>query len=447
MPSSSRTIVSVAALLLLTSVFLVAGTIDLANLLDYENQTVPAYINRDNTAGNSIDNETTTLGRVLFYDKQLSSNDSVSCASCHQQAFAFSDTDVVSQGVNGVTGRHSMRLINSRFSDEVRFFWDERAATLEEQTTQPIQDHGEMGFSGTNGDPDFDDLIVKMQATPYYKTLFFKAFGDDAISEARMQLALAQFIRSIQSFDSKFDVGISQVNGNVNANFPNFSAQENLGKRLFNQAPQFGANGVRVGGGLGCAACHEGAEFSIDPLQQNNGVITVANSPGAVDLTNTRSPTLRDLFSPAGTLNGPMMHDGSMATFDAVMDHYNDITFDPAVNPTLAIRLRGGPQGQGQKLMMTQNERDALTAFVQTLSGTDVYTNELWSDPFEADGTLIVIGVVGDVDQNGSVNFSDISPFIDLLIGGEYQEEADLNLDGLVTFTDIPLFVDLLISQ
>ncbi|WP_084417172.1 cytochrome c peroxidase [Mariniblastus fucicola] len=395
---------TVAAFTLMT-VCLVAGTIDLTSLFDYENQTVPAYIQQDNTPpGNAIDNATATLGRVLFYDKNLSSDNTVSCASCHRQEFAFSELAVVSSGVNGVTGRHSMRLINSRFSDERRFFWDERADSLEEQVTQPIQDHAEMGFSGTNGDPDFDDLIVKLNATSYYKSLFTMAFGDSAITEARMQDAMAQFIRSIQSFDSKFDAGLTATNGNINAPFPNFSEEENLGKQLFLQAPQFQnpppgqpRTGIRVGGGLGCAACHRGAEFAIDPqqgAQRNNGVIGVAFEPGSVDLTNSRSPTLRDILSPEGFANGPLMHDGSMSSIDDVLDHYNDITRDDTVNPNLDPRLHGGPNGPGQKLMMTQQERDAVTAFLKTLSGNDVYTNERWSDPFDGDGSLGLIGNV-----------------------------------------------------
>ena len=431
------------------AVISIAGTVDLTSLFDYENQVVPAYINRDNTNTNDIENEAATLGRVLFYDKSLSTNDTVSCASCHQQDVAFSDLAVVSQGVNGQTGRHSMRLVNSRFSNEARFFWDERAATLEEQTTQPIQDHGEMGFSGENGAPDFDDLIAKLEALPRYQTLFTLAFGDSMISEDRMQLALAQFIRSIQSFDSKFDVGISQVNGNVGAPFPNFSQQENQGKNLFRAPAQFGPNGVRVGGGLGCAVCHQAPEFSIAPRSQNNGVITIANAPGSTDLTNTKSPTLRDLFSPAGTLNGPMMHDGSLATFDAVMDHYNDITFDPAINPGLDVLLRGGRQGQGQKLMMTQAERDALTAFMLTLTGSDVYTNERWSDPFDPDGTLTLIEeeppiLLGDVNLDGAVSFLDITPFIGVLSAGGFQAEADVNEDMAGDFLDITPFINVL---
>ena len=448
MRSTIRTTASAVIIFALTSVVLLAGTIDLTNLFSYENQSVPAYITRDNTNTNLIEDASATLGRVLFYDKSLSSNDTVSCSSCHQQSVGFSDLAVVSDGVNGITGRHSMRLINSRFSGESRFFWDERERTLEDQTTQPIEDHGEMGFSGFNGAPDLDDLIVKLQAMPRYQTLFETAFGDTTVSEERIQLALAQFIRSIQSFDSKFDVGIAQVNGNINANFPNFSDQENQGKTLFLEDARFSQAGVRIGGGLGCASCHEGSEFSIDPQSENNGLITVANVPGAVDLTNTRSPTLRDLFSPAGELNGPMMHDGSLATFDAVLDHYNNITFDPAVNPDLDRRLRGGRRGQGQQLNMTQDEREAVTAFMMTLSGNDVYTNERWSDPFDQDGSITLIEdptiLLGDVNLDETVSFLDISSFIGLLTTGDYQAEADINQDDEVNFSDISPFIVLL---
>ena len=112
-------------------------------------RTVPSYIIKSNVGSNLITDKGATLGRVLFYDKKLSSNNTISCASCHQQANAFSDVAVASQGVNGTTGRHSMRLINNRFANEAKFFWDERAINLETQTTMPIKDHGEMGYSGT----------------------------------------------------------------------------------------------------------------------------------------------------------------------------------------------------------------------------------------------------------------------------------------------------------
>ena len=131
----------------------VFGTkIDPSNLPNYASQTIPNYIRKDNTGANPITNEKAILGRVLFYDKSLSIDNTVACASCHQQAFGFSDPTLASQGVQGgLTTRHSMRLINTRFAIESKFFWDERAATLEAQVTTPIQDHAEMGFSGENG--------------------------------------------------------------------------------------------------------------------------------------------------------------------------------------------------------------------------------------------------------------------------------------------------------
>ncbi len=354
------------------------GRIDLNNLPNYANQSIPDYINKDNTAGNPITDIGATLGRVLFYDKKLSVDNTISCASCHQQEFAFGDPAVASLGVDGTTGRHAMRLINSRFGTETNFFWDERASTLEQQTTMPIQDHVEMGFSGQNGDPNIDDLIEKLSTQDYYKTLFEAAFGDPAITETRMQYAMAQFIRSIQSFDSKYDQGRAMVNNNNQA-FPNFTQQENMGKNLFTAPSQFQGNtGNRIGGGLGCQGCHRAPEFDIDPNSLNNGVIETLNSAdNSTDLVNTRSPSLRDIFDNNGEINGPLMHTGSFMTFEEVLDHYNDI--QAAGNNNLDPRLaRGG----GQNLNMTDDEKDAIIAFIKTLSGSDIYTNEKWSDPF-----------------------------------------------------------------
>ena len=217
-------------LLLLVSIRLVSaaeGVIDLVNPANYATQPIPNYINRDNTPGNNpITDLGATLGRVLFYDKRLSRNDTISCASCHQQERAFSDLSVASTGVAGTTGRHSMRLVNARFSAEEHFFWDERAPTLEAQTTQPIQDHVEMGFSGTDGDPGFSDLVDKLEVIELYQVLFKGVYGDATITEARIQSAIAQFVRSIQSFDSRYDEGRAAV-GADGPPFPNFTASEN----------------------------------------------------------------------------------------------------------------------------------------------------------------------------------------------------------------------------
>ncbi|MGL2964599.1 cytochrome-c peroxidase [Flavobacterium sp. RSB2_4_14] len=351
--------------------------IDLDNLANYANQTIPAYITKDNTAGNSITDKGATLGRILFYDKNLSSNTTISCSSCHQQTHAFSDTNIASTGVNGTTGRHSMRLINSRFANETKFFWNERAINLETQTTMPIKDHGEMGFSGTNGDEPFSGLITKLSAIDYYKELFKFVYGDEEVTENRIQLALAQFVRSIQSFDSKYDAGRAQV-ANDNQPFPNYTAQENQGKNLFLTPPQFDATGNRTAGGLGCAGCHAAPEFDIAPNSGNNGIIGVINGT-SIDITNTRAPSLRDLVKTDGTVNGPMMHTGVITTLQAAIGHYGTINLAPG-NTNLDPRLR--PNGFGQKLNLTAPEVNAVIAFIRTLSGTNVYTDAKWSNPF-----------------------------------------------------------------
>ena len=374
-----------------------AGTIDLNNLDDYANQAVPNYITEDNTPNNNaISDLGATLGRVLFYDKSLSVNNTIACASCHLQEFAFGDTAVASQGVNGTTGRHSMRLINARFAEEGTAFWDERAASFEIQATLPIQDHGEMGFSGTQGDPDLDSLIRKMQNITYYPRLFDTVYGDSAITESRMQMAIAQFVRSIQSFDSKYDVGRANAPNDM-VPFTNFTADENAGKALFLAAPTFDPQRNRIGGGAGCGGCHRAPEFDIDPNTDNNGVIDAIG--GGTDLTNTRSPSLRDVFNGNGELNGPLMHTGSFATFDEVLDHYDDLAAGPGLDPRLA------GMGLGQNLALTNDERNQLTAFLKTLTGSDVYTNPQWSSPFDGDSLTIL----PEASTGGSTSLAELN--------------------------------------
>ena len=352
-------------------------SIDFDALPNYANQDIPNYITKDNTpTSNPITNDGAVLGRVLFYDTNLSVDNTVACASCHIQSEAFGDSNRASIGINGSTSRHSMRLVNNRFANGNAFFWDKRAATLEAQTTQPIRDHIEMGFSGENGDMSFEDLITKLENIPYYPVLFSRSFGTETISEHRVQQALAQFVRSIQSFDSKYDQGRSLV-GNNNQPFPNFSTLENTGKNLYNQPPIFNTNGMRINGGVGCAGCHQAPEFDVDPNTLNNGVIGTIDALGT-DLTNTRAPSLRDLVKQNGDTNGGFMHNGAFEQLIDVLNHYNII--DDTGNNNLDPRLR--PGGNPQHLNMTVNEKNALIAFMETLSGADVYTNPKWSTPF-----------------------------------------------------------------
>lgn len=354
-----------------------ATTIDPANPANYAAQGKPAYITRDNNAGAALSNSKATLGRVLFYDKHLSIDNTISCGSCHKQAFAFSDTATASKGVaGGTTGRHSMRLINARFATDPKFFWDERAANLEAQTTAPIKDHAEMGFSGQSGRPDINTLLTKLAAIDYYKELFQWVYGDKNVTEVRLQESLSHFVRSIQSFDSRYDAGRALA-PNDGAPFTNFTMSENQGKGLFLQPPVFNGAGLRTGGGAGCAGCHAPPEFDIEPNSGNNGVI--GKIGGGTDFTVTRSPTLRDVVKANGTANGPFMHIGLSNNLITVINHYNQI--NTAGNTNLDPKLR--PNGNGQQLQLTDPEKAALVDFIRTLGGSNVYTDVKWSNPFK----------------------------------------------------------------
>ena len=246
-----------------------------------------------------------------------------------------------------------------------------------------------MGWSGENGDPDLDDLMDKMTTLDYYPALFEFVYGDPEITEDRMQRAMAQFIRSIQSFDSKYDEGRALV-PNDGAPFPNFTMQENQGKALFLAPADFDLLGNRIGGGAGCQGCHRAPEFDIDPNSKNNGVIGAIG--GGVDLTNTRSPSLRNVVGPNGQSNGGFMHNslsGSAGNLMAVINHYDQIVVPPVNEGIIDPRLT--PGGNPQNLQLTLAEKNALAAFLNTLTGSDIYTNEKWSDPFDEFGELEII--------------------------------------------------------
>lgn len=345
--------------------------IDVNNLPNYANQDFPAHYRgpvidgQDNTpANNPITDAGATLGRVLFYDTNLSLNGTVACASCHRQEDGFNDPARFSRGFDGgLTGAHSMRLGNTRYYAADEMFWDRRAATLEEQTTMPIQDGTEMGFTEAMG--GMDSLIRKMQRLVYYPVLFYEAFGTNEITENKMQLALAQFVRSMVSTDSKFDQGLAQVftpgapGGGVNAPFPNFSALENEGKSLFVNPP--GA------GGLGCAGCHAPPTFSLVANSLSNGL-----DPG--ETTFFKAPSLKNV-----ALSGTFMHDGRFNTLEQVIRHYSDgIQPGPALDNRLSR-----PDGQPLHLNLDQGQIDALVAFLETLTDDSLNADPKFSDPFK----------------------------------------------------------------
>jgi len=305
----------------------------------------------DNTPiANVTTNAGATLGRVLFYDRRLSRNDRVSCATCHQQQFAFSDTAKLSRGfVGGLTGRHSMGLANARFYQRGRFFWDERAATLEAQVLQPIQDTTEMGLT-------LAAMQTKLSASPYYPALFTAAFGTADITSDRVGRALAQFVRSLVSGTSKFDQAFG---GGAAPNFPaTFSADELAGQNLFN-------------GPAGCVRCHATNAMISDDVH-NTGLDATLTDLGAGG-GRFKAPSLKNV-----AVRPPYMHDGRFQTLEQVVDFYNAGVQN---NANLDNRLRA-PGGVPLRLNLSATQRNQLVAFMRTLTDNAFLTDPKFANPF-----------------------------------------------------------------
>lgn len=314
----------------------------------------------DNTPNNNtVTDNGATLGRVLFYDTKLSLNNTISCASCHIQENGFSDPDQFSTGFDGaLTERNSMGLANARFYENGRFFWDERAVTLEDQTLMPIQDLVEMGMT-------LPELESKLAQEDYYSTLFSNAFGDNEVTSQRIALALSQFIRSMVSFESKFDEGLAEAQ-DIEDNFTNFTASENRGKQLFL------SNQTR------CFDCHDTNVFVGDNAR-NNGLDAVITDLGVGGITGNNNelgefkvPSLRNI-----ALTAPYMHDGRFETLEEVIEHYNSGVQN---NPNLDNRLTQG--NNVRRLNLSEADKQALIDFLNTLTDESFISDEKYTNPF-----------------------------------------------------------------
>lgn len=343
--------------------------------LNYASPTLPAHYDANllatsnQTPANATTDKGATLGRVLFNDVRLSFNNSKSCASCHSQPNGFVDQAQFSTGfAGGLTTAHAMRLGNVAFYQGNSMFWDKRATSVEDQATDPIQNATEMGFDATHG--GLTALVAKMQTLPYYPELFKWVFGDNAITEVRIQNTLAQFQRSMVSASSKWDRAYAVVytsNGQVNSpqnfgrtlagdNIPaadRFTASEDRGRALFMQGPN--------NGGKGCAGCHQPPTFSLDLNSKSNGL----------DRNETvifKSPSLKNV-----ALSGRFMHDGRFSTLEQVLAHYaTGIQAGPARDNRLPV---GG-------IPITAQEQADIVVFLQTLTDTTLNTDTRFSSPF-----------------------------------------------------------------
>ncbi|MFY7965991.1 MAG: cytochrome-c peroxidase [Chitinophagaceae bacterium] len=290
-------------------------------------------INDNTPIDNAITNDGATLGRVLFYDKKLSKNNTISCASCHKQNLSFDDDVAFSKGFEaGLTSRNSMGILNLRFYKSGKMFWDERAATLEKQVLQPIQNHVEMGLT-------LAELESKVSAQSYYPPLFLKAFGSAQVDTIKIAKALSQFCRSIVTYQSKYDL--------VKQGLATFTAQEQQGENVF----------LNVGVNT-CASCHTPPMF-ITSSPKAPFTLADANDLGINNQMRFKSGSLRNVG-----IRTALFHNGSIANLQAMLT-------PTAGTPPIPAHT------------VAPQDVATLLAFLNTLTDNSILTEEKFSTPFK----------------------------------------------------------------
>ena len=313
-------------------------------------------------ADNPMTVEGIELGRYLFYETQLSLDNSISCASCHAPETAFSDSSQFSLGVNGAVGnRQSMALVNLGWQSF--FFWDGRASTLEEQILQPIENPVEMH-------EDWRNVVSKLDSDQKYRTMFFRAFGEPGIDKHKASKAIAQFLRTMISGSSKYDVMYKFENGYELTNseqslYAQITAEEWAGYDLFTSD-----------NGADCFHCHNGPLMQVQKYS-NNGLDASFTDLGRGEVTGNsldngkfKVPTLRNI-----SYSAPYMHDGRFSTLDEVIDHYSHgIQQSATIDPLMELSSQGGVQ-------LDAFEKNLLKQFLLTLNDETFINNPDFKEP------------------------------------------------------------------
>ena len=307
-----------------------------------------------------VTNEGVTLGRYLFYDDILSSDRSMSCATCHRQKAAFSDAPQrFSKGRNDeLMQRNTMPLFN--LSWYPGFFWDGKAATLEEQIFFPVRAHNEMNLR-------WKDAVQRVESSEFYKSEFKQAFGNRKIDSILVSNAIGQFLRTLLSYRSKYDrvlIGESR-----------FTKDELDGYILMNDQTKGD-----------CLHCHSTDADALGTMRfySNNGLDSVSDKknykdPGRGGITGLsrdygkfKIPSLRNLLFTA-----PYMHDGRFNTIEEVIDFYSE-----GIRPTVNIdsRMEFAHRG-GAKL--SSDEKNKIVAFLKTLTDSLFVADKEFSNPFK----------------------------------------------------------------
>ncbi|HEX4416140.1 MAG TPA: cytochrome c peroxidase [Lacipirellulaceae bacterium] len=336
---------------------------------------------------NPITDAGATLGRVLFYDTRLSADNTVSCSSCHHQSNGFSDPNQLSAGINGQLGtRHAMGLTNVAYYADGKMFWDERAASVEAQALVPIQSATEMGST-------LSDVITKLNQTTFYPTLFQAAFGTSDITSDKIGKAVAQFERSMVSYQSKFDLVLEGK--------ATLTTDEAAGRAIF------------TGQGK-CSTCHTTNADSMDRIH-NTGLDAVSADVGAGN-GQFKSPSLRNV-----AVRGHYMHDGRFSTLEQVVNFYNT---GVQINANLDPALR-------QPLGLSSTQVTQLVDFLDTLTDNSFLSSSLFADPFAT--------LPGDYNGDGVVDSKDYDVWRQN-VGDKTTLVADGTGDGVVDLADYVLW-------
>lgn len=352
--------------------------LDLPQLPPSYKAALPNHLTRQGLSAVDVDRDEATLGRVLFYDKNLSSDKTISCASCHRQEIGFSDDRAVSLGVESRVGERNSIALSSvaNFSAyygtdlnggaAIPFFWDNRAETASAQNIASMINPLEMNMTE-------HQIVEAVKAQPYYKPLFKMAYGSEEISTVKVSKAIAAFVNSMGSYQSRFDAGANSVlNGAYDfsspyeRDFASFSAQENRGKQLYMD---------------NCASCHSNSFGRPVKLYANNGIDEVTTDPGVGGVSGAASqkgtfkvPTLRNI-----ALTAPYMHDGRFATLEQVIDHYST---GIKSHPNLSAELRY-LNNEPRKFNFSGTDKADLVAFLNTLTDDVFRADSRYANPFK----------------------------------------------------------------
>jgi cytochrome c peroxidase len=322
----------------------------------YDFQVPVGFIQANLPASNPMTLEGVALGRQLFYDPKLSKNDAQSCADCHTQSYGFTDDGLqFSIGVDGIAGnRNSMPLINLAW--ENKFFWDGRSNTLEEQIFGPVVNPIEMNIS-------WPEVESKLNADANYKNLFKQVFNIDYIDSVHVSKAIAQFLRTMVSGNSKYDKFVREE--------VSLTTSELNGLNIYNTERGDCFHCHTLSNGLATDNSFKNNGLDDDASMTDLGRMLVTGS--ASDKGKFKVPTLRNI-----EFTAPYMHDGRFATLEEVVDHYDQGGVSSSTVDPLMKHLQGSAS---PGLNLTLTEKQDLVNFLKTLSDPDFISNMAFTHP------------------------------------------------------------------